>query len=156
MKQTLNTKVIGTKWVFAIKWNDRGEIERYKYKARFVALGYRQTASVDYSEMYSPVANLSSIRVFLALCCQQGYHIQQYDVDTAFLNGYLQEDVYIRPPEGVSVQAGHVCKLHRSLYGLKQAAITWYKMISEVFVTKLEFVRCKSDSCMLVRQSGRE
>nr|CCA24282.1 putative polyprotein [Albugo laibachii Nc14] len=94
-----NQKVIGTKWVFTIKRNEHGEIQRYK--ARLVALGYRQTYGIDYKKTYSPVANLNSIRLFLSVCCQEGFLVHQYDVDTAFLNGYLEEEVFIYPPRGV-------------------------------------------------------
>ena len=76
-------------------------------------------------ETYSPVANLNSIRVFLAVCCQEGVLIHQYDVDTAFLYGILDEEVYVYPPLGVRAERDQVLKLNRSLYGLKQAAATW-------------------------------
>ena len=85
-------------------------------------------------ETYSPAANLNSIRVFLAVCCQKGMLIHQYDVDTAFLYGVLEEEVYVYPPLGVRAGCDKVLKLNLSLYGLKQAAATWYKTISCVFV----------------------
>jgi hypothetical protein len=75
-------------------------------------------------------------------------------VDTAFLNGKLEEDIYMWPPEGVTSRDGEVCKLNRSLYGLKQAAATWYKTISDVFVKHLGFKQCASDSCIFVRKDG--
>ena len=146
------TKIIGTKWVFAIKRDENGEVQRYK--ARLVALGYRQTQGIDYSETYSPVANMNSIRVFLAVCCHNGYLIRQYDIETAFLNGHLDENVFIWPPEGIKCEEGNVCKLNRSLYGLKQAASTWYKTISVAFVNNLKFKQCTSDSCIFVRRDG--
>lgn len=149
IKSNPSQKVIGTKWVFTIKRNEQGEIERYK--ARLVALGYRQTYGIDYSETYSPVANMNSIRVFLALCCHFGLHIHQYDVDTAFLNGHLEEEVFIHPPEGVQEKPNQVLKLNRSLYGLKQAAATWFKTISKVF-KEMGFTLCILDSCIFVRK----
>lgn len=145
-------KVIGTKWAFAIKRNDKGIIERFK--ARLVALGYRQTPGVDYFETYAPVANMNTIRVFLVLCCQRGYVVMQYDIDTAFLNGCLKEDVYIWPPKGIQIADRFILKLNRALYGLKQAAITWYKTITRVFEDKLGFKRCKTDSCIFVRNEN--
>lgn len=78
----------------------------------------------------------------------------QYDVDTVFLNGKLEEDIYMWPPEGLSTRKGEVCKLNRSLYGLKQAAAVWYKTISDVFVKHLKFKQCASDSCIFVRDDG--
>ena len=86
---------------FAIKRNEHGEVDRFK--SRLVALGYRQTLGVDYYETYSPVANMNSVRVFLAVCCHFGMVIRQYDVDTAFINGVLEEDVYISTPQGVNM-----------------------------------------------------
>uniref|UniRef100_A0AAV1U517 Polyprotein n=1 Tax=Peronospora matthiolae TaxID=2874970 RepID=A0AAV1U517_9STRA len=148
--QRPNQKVIGTKWVFALKRNELGEIIRYK--ARLVALGYRQTYGVDYMETYSPVANLNSIRVFLAVCCQKGMLIHQYDVDTAFLYGVLEEEVYVYPPLGVRAEHNQVLKLNRSLYGLKQAAATWYKTISCMFV-EMGFFSCVADSCIFVKET---
>ena len=97
---------------------------------------------------------MNSIRVFLAVCCQQGFIVHQYDVDTAFLNGFLEEDVFISPPQGTSCAANHVFKLNRSLYGLKQAAATWFKTISNVFVNKMGFTQCVADSCIFVRRDG--
>jgi hypothetical protein len=91
VKRDPSMKVIGCKWVIAIKRDENGKIQRYK--ARLVALGYRQTEGIDYNVTYSPVANMNSIRTFLAMCCQHGYYIMQYDVDTAFLNGKLEEDM---------------------------------------------------------------
>ena len=86
--------------------------------ARLVALGYRQTHGVNYYETYSPVANMNSVRVFIALFCHLEVIIHQYDVDTAFLNGVLDEDVYISTLQGVDMDPLQVLKLNRSLYGL--------------------------------------
>nr|CCA21192.1 putative polyprotein [Albugo laibachii Nc14] len=144
-------KVIGTKWVFTLTRNEFGEVE--KYKARLVALSYRQKYGVDYMDSYAPVANMNSIRVYLSACCHQGFHIQQYDVNTAFLNEHLEEQVYIYPPRGVQAQANEVCLLKRSLYGSKQAAATWFKTISQVFL-EMGFRHCRTDSCIFVRQRG--
>nr|CCA18273.1 putative polyprotein [Albugo laibachii Nc14] len=122
-------KVIGCKWVFEIKRDEYGKVQRYK--ARLVAQGFRQKAGVDYSDTYAPVASTSSIRIFLGISVQLGYEIYQYDMDTAFLNGKLEEE--------------------RSLYGLKQASAVWYKTITNVFLI-LKFQQCKSDACIFVRR----
>nr|CCA19307.1 putative polyprotein [Albugo laibachii Nc14] len=129
--------------------NEHGKIERDK--ARLVALGYRQTLGIDHKETYSPVAGMNSIRVFHPYCCHFGACIQQFDVDTAFLNGRLEEEVYIYPPKDVEVDRNKVFKLNRSLYGLKQAAAAWYKTISRVIVA-MDFKQCKSDSCVFIRK----
>nr|CCA15713.1 putative polyprotein [Albugo laibachii Nc14] len=131
--------------------NEFGGVE--KYKARLVVLGYRQKKGVDYTGIYAPVANMNSIRVYLSACCHQGFHIQQYHVEPALLNGHLDEEVYIYPPRGVQVQANKVCLLKRSLYGLKQAAATWFKTISQVFL-EMGFRHCRTDSCIFFRQRG--
>ncbi|GMF25303.1 unnamed protein product [Phytophthora fragariaefolia] len=141
-------RVIGQKWVFALKRDEHGNIIRYK--ARLVALGCFQTYGVDYMSTYSPVASLSTVRIFLAVSCQRGDVVKQYDVETAFLNGDLEEEVYMVPPEGINVRDGMVCRLRRSLYGLKQAAVVWHKTIRSVFIV-LGFKQSKSDPCLFVR-----
>lgn len=88
-------KVIGCKWVFAHKFDEHGNIVRFK--ARLVALACLQTLRIDYSSTYSPVASLNTTRVFLTVCCQLGYFIKQYDVETAFLNDQLEELVFMDP-----------------------------------------------------------
>ncbi|KAL3665196.1 hypothetical protein V7S43_019066 [Phytophthora oleae] len=141
-------KVIGNKWVYALKYDEHGNVTRYK--ARLVALRYLQTHGVDYTHTYSPVASMDTIRVFLAVCCQQHLLVRQFDIETAFLNGDLDETVYMEPPEGVKVGHGMVCLLRRSLYGLKQAAAVWFRTIRAVF-TKLGFQQCRADLCLFVR-----
>ena len=123
VNQPRDVKVIGCKWVFARKYDEHGHVIRHK--ARLVAQGYLQTKGVDYFHTYSPVASINSIRVFLAICCAKSYKIRQFDVDTAFLNGDLEEKVYMRVPHGVQAEEDMVCELRRSLYGLKQAAAVW-------------------------------
>ncbi|GMF31306.1 unnamed protein product [Phytophthora lilii] len=140
-------KVIGSKWVFAYKYNEKWEIVRYK--ARLVALGYLQTQGIDYFHTYSPVASTNTIRVFLSVCCFKGLKIRQYDVETAFLNGNLTEVVYMAIPEGIRAETGMVCKLRRNLYGLKQAAAVWYQTI-RVF-KKMGFRECRADPYMFLR-----
>lgn len=106
--------MIECKWVFAVKRNENEKVQRYK--ARLVAQGYRQTAGVDYTETYDPVVSTSSISVFLSMCVQLEYKIHQYDVDTAFFNGHLEEDAYMWPPPGLKTEPGQVCKLTESLW----------------------------------------
>ena len=142
-----DAKVIGCKWVFAHKYDENGNICRYK--ARLVARGYLQTHGVDYDQTYAPVASMNSIRVFLAVCCKRGYAIKQFDVETAFLNGDLEETVFMQPPEGIRTDENLVCKLRRSLYGLKQAANVWFKTIRAAFV-EMGLVQSRADPCIFI------
>ena len=144
-------KPVDCKWVFKIKCNSLGEVDRYK--ARLVAKGFTQKYGVDYHETYSPVAGLPTIRLLLAAAVQKGFFIDQYDVKTAYLNGSMppEEVVYMHQPEGfvVAGQEHKVCKLVKSLYGLKQSGRRWYIKFAESML-KQGMKRCKSDACVFV------
>ena len=111
--------VIGSKWMIKIKRDADGNVDRHK--ARLVAQGYAQTHGVDYEELFSPVARHSSIRTLLALANKHNLEIHQMDVKTAFLNGYIEHNIYMSQPDGFVDQEHpeYVCKLNKSLYGLK-------------------------------------
>ena len=94
-------KAIGVKWMFKIKKNEKGEVERYK--ARLVAKGYSQRKGIDYNEVFAPIARLETIRLLIALAAQNNWKISQMDVKSAFFNGYLEEKVYLEQPLGYSV-----------------------------------------------------
>ena len=119
------------KWVFRVKYKEDGSIERYK--ARLVAKGYAQKHGVDYEETFSPVVRFSSIRVPLLFALQHNMHIQQMDVVTAFLHGKLEEEIYVTQPSGYSVKGKEnlVCRLKKSLYGLKQSPRCWAKAFQQ-------------------------
>ncbi|GJX16751.1 putative reverse transcriptase domain-containing protein [Tanacetum coccineum] len=126
-----NCKTVGSKWLFKKKTDMDGNI--HTYKARLVAKGSTQTYGVDYEETFSPVADIKAIRILIAIAAYYDYDIWQMDVKTAFLNGRLNEDVYMVQPEGF-VNPKHprrVCKLQRSIYGLKQASRSWNKRFDE-------------------------
>eukprot|EP00253_Pinus_taeda_P023683 PITA_23683 len=118
--------VIGTKWVFKNKLNENGEVIRNK--ARLVCKGYAQQEGIDFKETFSSVARLEAIRMFLALSSFQNFKVFQMDVKSAFLNGDLEEEVYIEQPDGFILgnDPNPVCRLKKDLYGLKQAPRAWY------------------------------
>ena len=118
--------VVGSRWIYKIKYVADGSIE--KYKARFVAKGYAQKEGIDNEETFAPVARFTSIRTVISLAAQMGWEIHQMDVKTVFLNRVLEEEVYIEQAEGFETheKKSHVCRLKKSLYGLKQAPRACY------------------------------
>ncbi|KAA0065400.1 gag/pol protein [Cucumis melo var. makuwa] len=118
-------KPIGCKWIYKRKRDSAGKVQTFK--ARLVAKGYTQREGVDYEETFSPVAMLKSIRILLSIATFYDYEIWQMDVKTAFLNGNLEESIFISQPKGFITQGQEqkVCKLNRSIYGLKQASRSW-------------------------------
>jgi reverse transcriptase-like protein len=125
--------VVTSRWLYKIKHAADGSIE--KYKARFVARGFSQVEGVDYEETFASVARYTSIRAVISIAAEMGWQIHQMDVKTAFLNGIIEEEVYIEQPEGFEVHErdSHVCRLRKALYGLKQAPRAWYSKIDEHF-----------------------
>jgi hypothetical protein len=147
---------IGCKWVFKIKRRADGSIDRYK--ARLVAKGFSQKEGLDYKETFAPVARMPSLRALLAIAAAQDLEIHQMDVKTAFLNGDLEEDIYMQQPEGFVApgqQSKLVCKLNKSLYGLKQAGRSWYKKIDGVLI-ELGFTPLHSDNCVYVQRKEQQ
>ncbi|GJV76244.1 retrotransposon protein, putative, ty1-copia subclass [Tanacetum coccineum] len=132
-------KTVGSRWLFKKKTDMDGIV--HVYKARLVAKGYTQLYGVDYEETFSPVADIRAIRILISIAAYYDYEIWQMDVKTAFLNGYLDEDIYMVQPEGF-VDPNHprkVCKLQRSIYGLKQASRSWNKRFDEEIKRVLDF-----------------
>lgn len=143
-------KVIGVKWVFKTKFNEKGAID--KFKARLVAKGFHQTHGVDFHEVFAPVARWDTIRLILGLAAQQGWNVLQLDVKSAFLHGELSEDVYVEQPKGFESrdEEGKVYKLNKALYGLRQAPRAWYSRI-EGYFTREGFRKCYCEHTLFVK-----
>eukprot|EP00963_Diacronema_lutheri_P002830 scaffold220_cov678-Pavlova_lutheri.AAC.1 len=132
-------KALGSKWIFKIKRDNLNNIT--KYKARLVALGCHQRPGTDYEEIYASVVSKTGLRIFLAAVNQLDLHLHQMDVETAFLNAHLEEEVYLKTPAGMKGGSEEqVLKLNRSLYGLKQAPRAWNHELTAT-LKKLKF-RC--------------
>lgn len=139
-------KSIGSKWVFKTKQDESGKLIRKK--ARVVAQGFTQKFGVDYDEVFAPVARSTTLRVLLSIAGKRNYSVKHYDIKTAFLNGHLDEEIYMRPPPGFK-QDNRVFKLNKSLYGLKQAARVWNQTLHDVLVN-LKFQQSDIDKCLYV------
>ena len=150
-----NRQAIKCKWVFRAKYDSEGNIERYK--ARVVAKGFEQKHGIDYDETYAPVVKYPSLRALLSYAVSENMLIHQMDVVTAFLNGKLDEEIYMVQPEGFIKPGSEnlVCKLNRSLYGLKQAPRMWNAMLDE-FLKQNNFCQSHADQCVYVRGNSDE
>lgn len=135
-----NRKTIGCRWVFKRKTNAYNCVERYK--ARLVAQGFSQQKGLDYDEVFSPVIRFESVRNLIAVAVQRGLKLHQLDVTTAFLNGHLNEEVFMRQPEGFVVKGKEhlVCRLKHSLYGLKQSPRCWNHTL-DAYLKRLRFLQ---------------
>ena len=152
VEKPVGVKTLGTKWVFKIK--RRADNSIAKFKGRLVVKGYLQEKDIDFKETFAPVFKYQSLRILLCLANQLDLHIHQMDVKTAFLNGELQEDLYIEQPEGVIPRINKrgeklVCKLKKSLYGLKQAPRSWNKKLDFV-LTDFGFQKCGMDNAIYI------
>ncbi|KAI3636627.1 hypothetical protein MIR68_005316 [Amoeboaphelidium protococcarum] len=141
-------KALPCKWVFKIKLDSSGQVERFK--ARLVIQGFRQVKDVDYTETFAPVAKFNTIRMVIAIAAKYDMIIHQMDVNTAFLNGILNEEIYMKGPVGTEFE-GQILRLLRSLYGLKQAPKCWNNTIHQ-FLVEIGFKRSHADNCLYIRR----
>ncbi|RVW36414.1 Retrovirus-related Pol polyprotein from transposon TNT 1-94 [Vitis vinifera] len=146
-------KPIGCKWIFKTKRDSKGNIVRYK--ARLVAKGFTQKEGIDYKETFSPVSSKDSFRIIMALIAHYDLELHQMDVKTTFLNGNIDETIYMVQPENFESKDSKqlVCKLKRSIYGLKQASRQWYRKFDQV-ITSFGFKENTVDQCIYLKFSG--
>ncbi|UYV65269.1 hypothetical protein LAZ67_3003763, partial [Cordylochernes scorpioides] len=142
----LDKRPISSRWVFKIKTNSKGDVERFK--ARLVARGFSQKRNVDFFETYSPVINFSVIRMIFALTINKNWYNRHLDVDNAYLYGELNEEIYMSPPDGSNDEKceGKVLKLNRPIYGLRQSGLEWYctldKALEDIGFRRLAACNC--------------
>ncbi|KAL0552269.1 hypothetical protein IC582_011377 [Cucumis melo] len=148
-------KPIGNKWVYKIKRNNDDQVERYR--ARLVVKGYAKKEGIDFNEIFSPVVRLTTIRIVLEMCATFDLHLEKLDVKTAFLHGDLEEEIYMLQPEGFEAKGKEnlVCRLNKSLYGLKQASRCWYKRFDS-FIVSLKYNRLNADPCAYFKRFGEK
>jgi hypothetical protein len=143
--------VIGTRWVFRNKQDQDGIVVRNK--ARLVAQGYTQVKGLDFGETYVPIARLETIRILLAYACAHNIKLYQMDVKNVFLNGYINELVYVEQPPGFEDEKkpNHVYKLRKALYSLKQAPRAWYERLRD-FLLSEGFIMGKVDTTLFTKK----
>ncbi|GKA84057.1 copia protein [Tanacetum coccineum] len=147
--------IIGTKWVFRNKLDKNGVVSRNK--ARLVAQGYNQQEGIDYDETYAPVARLESIRILLAYACALDFKLSQMDVKSAFLTGFINEEVYVAQPPGFinSAKPNHVYRLKKALYRLKQAPKAWYDRL-KAFLIKRDYTMGMKQTALAISTTEAE
>ena len=149
-----DTHVIGTKWIFKNKTDEDGEIVRNK--SRLVAQGYTQVEGIDFDESFAPVARLESIQILLSIACIMNFKLYQMDMKSAFLNGFLNEEVFVKQPKGFQDPhfLDHVLRLKKALYGLKQAPRAWYDCLT-TYLLDHGFKRGQADRTLFVKRDEK-
>jgi len=144
--------IVTSKWVFKAKLHVDGSLD--KLKARLVARGFSQMHGIDYEDTFAPTVKFDTLRIFMALTALENLECHQVDVNNAFTESFLKEEIYMSPPAGVTIAPGRVLRVLRSLYGLKQAARDWYESCVKE-LKKLGFHQCPADPCLLLMHSDR-
>ena len=141
---------LGCKWVYSIEVKSDGSLDRYK--AQLVALGNNQEYGVNYEETFAPIPKMTTIHTNMAIVASQNWSLHQMNMKNAFLHRDLKEDVYMCPPAGlISNSTSVVCKLHRSLYSLKQAPHAWYEKFTSTLL-KFAFLKSKYDASLFLHK----
>jgi hypothetical protein len=150
-----NHKAIGLKWVYKIKKDAKGYL--VKHKARLVAKGYVQEQGVDFEEVFASIARMESVRLLMALAAQESWKLHHMDVKSVFLNGELEEEVYVKQPPGYIKEGEEhkVLKLHKALYGLRQAPRAWNIKLDRT-LKSLGFQKSPLEHAMYKRGHGRD
>ncbi|KAI0498967.1 hypothetical protein KFK09_019866 [Dendrobium nobile] len=148
-----NATVLGCRWTYRTKLHSDGSVA--KHKARLVAKGNHQEYGLDYSETFSHVAKLPTIRILLAVALHHDWPVQQLDVANAFLHGSLSETIYMHQPKGFedATNPNYVCRLHKAIYKLKQAPRQWHNTFTS-FLISIGFVHCQSDPSLLIYRNS--
>ncbi|KAE8189347.1 hypothetical protein CF328_g6312 [Tilletia controversa] len=145
-------KIIGCRWVYKVKTDPEGRAIRKK--SRLVAQGYTQVEGIDYDETFAPVARLSALRMMVTLAIQLSLRLHGMDVKTAYLNGELDVDLYMKQPPGYDDGSGRVCRLLRTLYGLKQSGRYWYHKLRDRLI-EANFIQLKSEPCLFYQSTNQ-
>ena len=145
-------KPIGCRWVFNIKYNSDGSLERYK--SRLDAKGYTQSYRIDYTYTFAPVEKLNIIRILISFAVNLNWELHQYDIKNAFLNGELEEEIYMQIHQGYENHTikGKLCTLKRALYGLKQSPRAWFWKFTKI-MELLEYRQCNGDHTLFFLHS---
>jgi hypothetical protein len=144
--------IIDSKWVFTTKYDENGE--EVRKKARLVARGDRQKEGIDYNETFAPVLKYQTLRYVISYAYEKNLSLGQLDVETAFLNGVLSEEIYMRLPDGYDENERKIVKLIKSIYGLKQSPRCW----NERFVKELldmNYIQSSADPCLFIREEKK-
>ena len=148
----LRKSVVSCKWIYKIKTRSNGSIEHYK--TRLVAKDFTQEYGIDYEETFTPVAQISFVRAFLAVVTTNKWDLFQMDVKNTFLNENLSEEVYMQPPPGLSIESNKVCHLRRALYGLKQAPRAQFAKFNST-ISRLGYIASYYDSTLFICRTDK-
>lgn len=146
VEKPINKKIIDVKWVYKKKSDGT-------YKARLVVRGFQQKERLE--NVYSPVGKMQTLKILLSYCCKNGMYINQMDVETAFLNGYVKSEVYVNEPKGYETGENKVYKLIKALYGLRESPRAWYECLHK-YLDKLNFIRSNYDNCLYVKRNDKD